>query len=1474
MSWSLTSTAQEWADGTANHGVQISSQEWLNFGQNSWMEFTSSEGSGAEPRLTVTFVDVLPTPAGDWRYEELAGTRYEYERVVTGDGPHDYDPARVQQVREVSREKVSDGFRYAESKTTYNSDGLPIKINDYGQRGDAGDNTCTSTSYARNTGKWMLSYSTGGQRRAGDDCGSGTLLEKTVVMYDGATSPTAGTVTAGNPTESRVHSSADEYLTTKTTYDGYGRPVSNTDPAGKVSTTAYSPAVGWPTGGVKVTNPLGHAVTAWTSHLHGQVVGIRDADGNDVNIDYDQLGRTLQLWTPEEPRSATGTPAAKVTYTIPYDGGVQQPTAAARTSVSRLRSGTGESAVWLTDHTYVDGWGRPRERQAASPAGGRMVTVTGYDGRGLESAATAVLHNGGAPGSGLLNPALTDAPQWSMPVYDTLGRPVAAVDYSGATELRRTVIKHFGDRTEVQPPTGGRTVTHTDIADRVTKVEEWADGSTHHDTSYAFDLGGRLTKVVDANGNTRTFGYDLLGRRVTSHDPDSGDSESGYDAAGRLAWTKDGKGQKVSYDYDDLGRPTVQWAGEPGSGTKLTERVYDTLAKGQLTSATRYVNGDAYTDTVTGYDRLGRPTGSTLSIPASEGALAGEYTFTAGYNALGIASEIGMPAAGGLPAEKVTSTFSDLGFAKGLTSDLGGGFTYVKDTAYSATGRMTERLYGENGQVRRTLSWDERTGWLSRITTTAKADTSAPRLAQDDHYTYDLSGEITRILDAASAVPGVTDGQSECFTYDGLHRLSAAWTTTGPACGQGTADGKGVDPYSQSYTYDAVGNLATLTDGGQTSTYRYPEAGASVVRPNAVTAIERPGGTDTYTYDDAGQMTGRTVGGRTGTFTWNELGQLDKATIDGQDTSMVYDADGERLIRRAPGGRTILYLGPMELELSAGQVKGTRYYTTADGSTVAMRTGDRGVTWMASGLHGSVQLGIDDATGNVSRERYLPFGARRGGDDLPFTDRGFLGKTEDDSTGLTYLSARYYDPAIARFISTDPLLVLDEPQWANPYSYAGNNPVGLSDPTGLSPAMKEGGGGHPCGGSKTTKKCLEWKKKAAANLVAGSQADADRFLEALLSAGKELVKIIADELGITAGLECFTKGNAGACGETALNLLTSAIGGLVGKLVAKYGAPWKWATLAKKAEEIWDIGARALAALEGWFKAKARLTTAKKALAKANRELEAAEKRKKSGKKDGCNSFVPGTLVLMADGSRKPIEQVEVGDLVLATDPETGRTEAKPVIALITGQGEKDLVQLTVDTDGDRGDATGVVIATDEHPFWVPDLRVWKNAGDLRPGAWLQTGAGTHVQVTAVAAWTATGQRVHNLTIDDVHTYHVGVGAADVLVHNDFCKSRAAIKEGQRRLPKTIDEIDYDHIRSGHVKGGSRVNSGKDLWPDDVTNEEIASVIRQGLNSNPTVVGYDANTGVVKVHVRVNGRKYELLVNANTHTVRSAYPKG
>ena len=179
-----------------------------------------------------------------------------------------------------------------------------------------------------------------------------------------------------------------------------------------------------------------------------------------------------------------------------------------------------------------------------------------------------------------------------------------------------------------------------------------------------------------------------------------------------------------------------------------------------------------------------------------------------------------------------------------------------------------------------------------------------------------------------------------------------------------------------------------------------------------------------------------------------------------------------------------------------------------------------------------------------------------------------------------------------------------------------------------------------------------------------------------------------------------------------------------------------------------------------------------------------------------CNSFVPGTRVLLADGSTKAIEDVKVGDRVLASDVESGDRQSRPVTQLIRGDGVKKLVTIVVDTDGTSGDKTGTIVATDGHKFYLPDSGVWVTAGQLKAGAWLQTSSGTWVQISAIRHKTQV-QRVHNFTVDGQHTYYVLVGETPVLAHNDACPNKAAQEDlanlRQQTGMKSVAQEDADY---------------------------------------------------------------------------------
>ena len=165
--------------------------------------------------------------------------------------------------------------------------------------------------------------------------------------------------------------------------------------------------------------------------------------------------------------------------------------------------------------------------------------------------------------------------------------------------------------------------------------------------------------------------------------------------------------------------------------------------------------------------------------------------------------------------------------------------------------------------------------------------------------------------------------------------------------------------------------------------------------------------------------------------------------------STVYDADGNRLIRKDGSGSTLYLPEGVEVHVDAAgsNATSTRYYSFA-GETVAVRTG-AGLSFLGSDRHGTAQVAVSSATGAATVRRSDPFGNPRGGSPSWPGERGFVGGTTDSATGLTHLGAREYDPTLGRFVSADPLLDASDPQQINGYAYADNNPTTSADPDGM-----------------------------------------------------------------------------------------------------------------------------------------------------------------------------------------------------------------------------------------------------------------------------------------------------------------------------------------------------------------------------------------------------------------------------------------
>ncbi|MGM9439843.1 polymorphic toxin-type HINT domain-containing protein [Streptomyces murinus] len=1278
-------------------------------------------------------------------------------------------------------------WRTMSAANTYDTvAGRITQADDFGDDSTPDDDQCTRTTYATGTSGSILTL-TSRVETVSKACDAQVTRPDDVMSdartaYDGGaydTAPTKGDATATAELKDYDGTTA-VYLESGATFDSYGRQLTGTDLTadvkvtaagaitrterkdGRTTTTERTPATGFVTT-VKVTTPPAKADDASTAQtttttqdiLRGLPLTQTDTNGGATNFAYDALGRSTKVWLAD---TLTGqTPNYQFTYTIAEN----QPVVV---GVKTL----GNNSAQRTSYTLYDGFLRPRQTQDPGPDGGRLLADTFYDERGLVSKEFATYYTAGAPGTVLLKPAdALSVETQNRYTYDGLGRQTEAKQTAGNGDggpvLATTTTSYGGDRTTVIPPTGGTaTTTLVDARGRTTELRQHhtpSASSAYDTTRYKYTPRGELSRLTDPAGSVWTYKYDLLGRQKETTDPDKGTTTSTYDDRGQLTTTKDARPDSPAlwHGYDNLGRQT-ELREASATGTLRASWTYDTItnAKGQLAQSTRYDHGNAYTTKVVAYDRLYRPLRTSLSVPAAEGALKGDYLTATTYNSSGTVQGIGYPKAGSLSAATVSYTYEDATLRPVSVSSSQG---IKATTSYYLTGKPSQYELSKSGGkktwVTDTYEWGTQRLESSRVD---REDVAG--VDQNSTYHYDEAGNVRSVSDVSR------DGtDSQCFAYDYLARLTEAWTqnTTGCAATPTGSVLGGPAPYWSSYGYDMVGDRTTETlhdttgDSGKdtTRTYDYPEAGSP--HPHAVSSITTTGPTgtakDSYGYDETGNTTTRTLSGTTRTNDWDAEGHLAKVTEPGAGgtsttTEYLYDADGNRLIGRTPT-ETTLYLGATEITLAKGSTtpKATRYYDLGGGQT-AVQTDDGTVSFTLADHHGTAQLAVDSATQKLTQRRTLPFGGTRGTEPATWPGtKGFVGGTDDTkSTGLTHLGAREYDPTTGRFLSVDPILDSTNPQSLNGYSYANGSPLTYTDPDGLRPVTYCETGCKTDSGD-TYRDWMEPKSDGTwvyKQSYSSYSYDSSGDLHSVVTTGSDLPatgKLVVYKpynftpekkiARIAASLVFDYAAWKGCVNDPGFSMdCASALGDIP---VAK---PLKLAKLGKlkKVDE----------AVEDVF------------------GIKKAEKAGTSCLVSPKHSFLPGTKVLLADGTTKAIEDVQTDDVVQVTDPKNGKTVTKKVVATITTEDDKHFTTLTIATEG-GGEST--ITATDTHPFWVPELKDWVDAGTLKPGRHLRTSAGTHVQITAVAHYTKR-QRTYDLTVDDVHTYYVLAGQTPVLVHN------------------------------------------------------------------------------------------------------------
>lgn len=474
-------------------------------------------------------------------------------------------------------------------------------------------------------------------------------------------------------------------------------------------------------------------------------------------------------------------------------------------------------------------------------------------------------------------------------------------------------------------------------------------------------------------------------------------AQNGYQATlfnkvtGSLVYTVDGASSYLTANYYDIEGHMTEIVGQNCmNGTDHVINTYDFVGKVLNTNRTHVGNNQTTTINISYiYDQAGRDRQEWVQVNGGTNVLLSQYD----YNDLGQ-----------LYVKHLHSTNNGASFLQNLTY------------SYNERGWLVGENAGTGGLLNLTLKYD-----LPDAGITPQYNGNVVEMTYYDDYN--------------------NVNKTNSYAYDPLDRLVAAQTA-------GNA-------LNETVTYDSMGNIVTLVRGGAQGAslaYSYTDKNGNLsTQLSSVTKSGTPW--RSYNYDPNGNA--QSNGAITAPYgiTYNLL-DLPKTVTSGSTTiaSYVYDANGQKLKNTGSDGTWAYDSGIVYGNYSS--TSSPSFIQTDEGRIYRNPSGTFDYQYDLTDHLGNVRSTFDAGTSGtaslIQEDDYYPFGLRTGVFDASNSNNRFLFSGKEVQTDLANqydYGARFYDPVIAKWTTTDPLA--ESSADAGPFNYAANNPLTNIDPNGM-----------------------------------------------------------------------------------------------------------------------------------------------------------------------------------------------------------------------------------------------------------------------------------------------------------------------------------------------------------------------------------------------------------------------------------------